>query len=181
MLGKGSPAIGRQGTEGVPCLLASSQLGKKCFLPGNAHYSEVVVQEHPLRLQETPKQGFFLNLLQGRFSHTIPVIALMPPEMGIRFLVSASQILTKEKRTLLKIQVAKPTFEAYLVIVRSHWLNQVFRLVHIHRRNISAHLIMQGSKLALSSLLVNAINGMRAQDSKVNGNISTTLYISKFL
>lgn len=43
-----------------------------------------------------------MGTLQGRFSYTIPVIALMPPETGIRFWVSASQILNKRKKDIIE-------------------------------------------------------------------------------
>jgi len=51
------------------------------------------------------------------------------------------------------------------VTAHSGQKNEVLRLVLIHSGKLSAGLIMQGSKLALSPLLANEINDMRAQDS----------------
>lgn len=51
------------------------------------------------------------------------------------------------------IRTAKPTYEAYLIVVHSYGLNEVSILVDIYSGKLTARLILQGLKLILLPLL----------------------------
>lgn len=85
---------------------------------------------------------------------------------ALAFWCLLGQILNKRKEDIIEDEVPEPVLEARLVTAHSGQRNEVLRLVLIHSGKLSAGLMMRGSKLALSPLMVNEINGMRAQDSQ---------------